>query len=172
MKLKSVVLAMALVIAGLCGNAQEKYNNVHIGLEATPSPGVMASANFNIARNMALGPIVRANFSNYGFLGYSYFESRVGVGVKFDYYFDELMNSFMNWPSSVDLYAGGNAGPFFRFRNYSNYIGDPLYTRVGIFANAVVGGRYHFSDSMSVFAEVIGGAGYASGIRGGLAFSL
>lgn len=173
MKAKFILLACALVLGSLSVDAQEKYNHFHIGVEAGSGFGAMAAANFNIADNMAIGPIVRGSFQPYSSFFYSGLESRIGVGVQFHYYFDSLMDSFMNWPKEVDLYAGGNGGPFFRFRTYSGPADlEPSYNSVGVFVNAVVGGRYHFSDKMSVFAEVLGGYGHASGARAGLAFGL
>lgn len=173
MKAKFIVMIFALFAATFTCVAQEKYNHFHIGVEAGSGFGVMAAANFNIAKNMAIGPIIRGNFQPYTAILYSGIESRIGAGVQFHYYFDDLMNSFINWPDEVDLYAGGNAGPFFRFRTYNGPdVLEPSYNTVGVFVNAVVGGRYHFSEKMSVFAEVLGGYGHASGARAGLAFGL
>lgn len=172
MKTKFLLFTLALATV-LSVQAQEKYNNIHVGLEASSyGYGIMASGNFNVADNVAVGPIVMLKFNGYTTPFYSYFNTFVGLGVKGDYYVDELLPI----PKEFDVYAGGHAG-WYIVNSRSSYTGSASvydipssrYGRGRPFIQVEVGGRWHFKESMSLFAEVY--SGYpASGARGGLAF--
>ncbi len=173
--MKTKILLCALALATVCSvQAQEKYNNIHVGLEASNYGfGVMGSANFNVVDNVAVGPIVMLKFNGNAIGYYRWFNTFIGLGVKGDYYFDELLPI----PKEFDVYAGGHAG-WYIVRSTSSYNGpaaiyyDTPKSKYGNgrpFVQVEVGGRWHFKPKMSLFAEVY--SGYpASGARGGLAF--
>ncbi|MFT5183095.1 MAG: hypothetical protein ACI84C_000218 [Flavobacteriales bacterium] len=173
MKTKIFLLAFSC-IAFFSTKAQESYKYLHVGLEATPGSGagIIASATLDVAENVAVGPIVMLRVGLDTDFRYTSVVGYIGVGVKGEYYFDELLSL----PKDFDVYAGGQAGFFFTPRSYGkDYTGigsQPVQkSQFGLpFVAAMVGGRWHWKDKTSLFVEMTSGWAYVTGARAGFAF--
>ena len=98
-----------------------------------------ASFDIPLATNVSIAPMARTNFDI----------SHLVVGVKADYYFDNLIGI----PEAFDFYAGANAG-------YRIYLNDTNGDVSNLDMGLEVGGRWFWSDKWGINLELSGGVGY------------
>lgn len=92
-----------------------------------------------VATNFAIAPMARTNFDI----------SYLTLGVKGDFYFDNLIGLPAEW----DFYAGVNGG--YRIWFYNEHANSSNFD-IGL----EVGGRWFWSDKWGLMLELSGGVGY------------
>ena len=119
----------------------DKQINFGLGFSGNGLP-VYVSLDFALHKDVTLTPEVHMNLPLGG-------DDKFGGGVmvKADYHWNYLIGIPSNW----DFYAGARAGFGFGGNNDNN-----VYPDLGI----QVGGRWYWSDSWALNAELAGGTGF------------
>ena len=137
--MKKITLLMAFAAFSLVSFGQAK-KQISFGI-------IGATLEFPVAKDITVGP---AAFTN---LDLDY----LTLGVKANYYFDNLVGLGDSW----DFYAGANAG-------FGLWIGDGDNGSSDLDLGLQVGGRWFWNDSWGLYVEVgggkLGGAAYGIGI--------
>lgn len=136
--MKKLLLVIVTVMASVTmyGQAQSQLN---FGL-------ISVSYDIPVATDIAVAPFVGTNM-NIDYLR---------VGVKGDYYFDNILGIL----PAFDFYAGANAGYALGLNNNGN----------GFDMGLEVGGRWFWSDKFGLFLEI--GGGNISGGNGSLGITM
>ena len=145
MKKITFLILLAFLVSGMYAQKDgvaplakgEKQINFGVGFSNKGLP-VYASLDIALHKDVTLTPEVHMRIpmnDDDGFSG--------GVMVKADYHWNYLIGIPSNW----DFYAGARAGINF---------GDDIFPDLGI----QVGGRWYWSDSWALNAELAGGSGF------------
>lgn len=137
--MRKITLLLAFVAVGLFANAQAK-KQLNFGI-------VGASLEFPVSSAITIAPAVYSN------LDLSY----LTVGVKANYYFDELFGINDSW----DVYGGANAGYGLGIEN-----GSSSEINIGL----QIGGRWFWSEKWGVYVE--SGGGSVGGANGGVGITM
>jgi hypothetical protein len=180
MKKTSYLLAIIISMISLQSFAQKKEHlsnekfghtfNLGVGVGyygyiGHSLPVIMANYELDVAHNFTLAPFIgfysySNNYywgnKNYPFRYYSYRETVIPLGVKGNYYFDELLRANPKW----DFYAAASVG--FRIRSLSwdsGYYGDKTVINQGspLHLDIHVGARYHINDKLGIFFDISSG---------------
>ena len=93
----------------------------------------------------------------------------IGLQGGWNYYFDDLLDM----PNDIDLYAGARLNYYIwntkLVESIDGFDGTYSAGASGLRVGLAIGGRYHFKENMSAFAEV-GGDNQLSGAKFGLSF--
>jgi len=161
---KAIVLFLFAVSTIIVSTAQVKKNggytkgdkilNIGLGINSYYSGGIPIGASFEkgITDVISVGANIDYLSSKYDYgYGSSKF-SALYVGVRGSYHFNALLDID---DEKVDLYGGATLG----YRNFSwsdTYYGTSISGSYGsgIYLGAFIGGKYYFSKSAGVFAEL------------------
>ncbi len=83
----------------------------------------------------------------------------LNIGVKANYYFDDLIGL----PAAWNLYAGANAG-------FSTWIGGGVSETSGVDIGLQIGGRWFWNEKWGIYLEF--GSGHNSGGTAGLGLTM
>lgn len=135
--MKKILLFIAVGLITYSVSYSQARTQLNFGL-------IGASYDIPVADDISVAPLARTNF------GLDY----LVVGVKGDYYFDNLIGL----PSEWDLYGGANAG-------YRLWIGDKNDFNNGkdngdLDLGLQFGGRWFWNEKWGINLELSGGVGY------------
>lgn len=179
--MKTIIHATAILLAFFTFNGQAQgyesteIDNIHgrtlnVGagsgfLNYAQQPIVFGSINyeFGLGREVTLAPFAALyTYSDHYYWGnelnphklYGYREFAIPVGLRANYYFDNVFDLVDRW----DIYAGGAAGYVFANIKWDDagYAGAkmaPAHAKP-LFMAAHAGTRYHITDRIGVFADV------------------
>ncbi|MHA7944995.1 hypothetical protein ACJOV8_018130 [Formosa sp. 3Alg 14/1] len=130
MKKTTLLFAFALMLsaASVFGQARKELNFGLIGV----------NYEIPVHENITIAPGVGTDFNL----------DWVNIGVKGNYYFDEL---FGISDDAWDVYGGANAG-------YAIYSGDDDLESSDLSLGLQVGGRWFWNDKWGLYAEISGGS--------------
>lgn len=107
-------------------------------------PHILLSYERGLSDHISTGGFLAyASYSRYADFRYSYGYASVGGRAA---YHQPLLEG-------VDTYAGVAAGLRLRLNSYEDPARAP-FSRVGVIGAVFVGGRYHFTENLGVFAEL------------------
>ena len=166
--MKKNILLIILISIGTVIIAQgpidkgESQINFGLGLSTYGLP-VYAGFDVGVHEDVTVGGEVsyRSYHNSYYYIKYTH--TIIGISGNANYHF----NNILEIPSNFDAYAGLNVG-FYIWSSSDDYIGDGAS---GLGIGAQIGGRYYFTDRLSVNLE-FGGGSYVSSGKLGLTFRL
>lgn len=160
--MKKVILSLLFTATSLVGLAQnggyekgDKLLNVGIGVNSYYSGGIPIGASYELGITDAISVGVNADYLsnkyNYG-SGLHYKFTALYFAARASYHVNELLKIENE---KVDLYGGATLG----YRSFSwndsfsgGILGDSYGS--GVYLGAYAGGKYYFTDKVSVFTEL------------------
>lgn len=171
---KTILVILALTAAINTLSSQEKhgkalnlgfgagYYGFYNGYYRSASPTVNLNYEFDIGRNLTLGPFVScSSYRSYRYWGspdypyrnYYYRNTIVPVGGKICYYFDELFRAGERW----DFYIGTSAGFVIRNTTWENgYYGETntYANSAPAFVDMHIGSELHLTEKLGLFLDL------------------
>jgi len=135
--MKKITLILMLFIGVSTAASAQATSELNFGI-------IGVSYDIPVASAIAVSPFVGTNLN----LDY------LNMGVKANYYFDDLIGI----PAAFDFYAGASAG-------FAMWIGGGTSQTSGIDIGLQVGGRWFWSDKWGLYLE-FGGGHYSGGTAG------
>lgn len=162
MNIKKVILSLFLSATSLIGLAQnggyekgDKLLNVGLGINSSYSGGIPIGASYELGLTDAISVGVNADYLshnyNYG-SGFKYKFTALYFAARASYHVNELLKIENE---KIDLYGGATLG----YRSFkwndsfsSGILGDSYGS--GLYLGAYAGGKYYFSEKVSIFTEL------------------
>lgn len=161
--MKKLAFFVILAVSCLTLSAQSPYAkgdkqlNAGFGLSSWGLP-VYVGLDYAILDDITVGGEVSFRSYNEKIGGFKYGHSVIGVSGNGNYHFNTLLEIPDNW----DFYAGLNLG-FYIWNSPDSYAGSHSS---GLGIGGQVGGRYYFSDKVSLNLEFGGGNAFSGGKLG------
>lgn len=140
--MKKLIFLIGFISLSLLGFSQaNKGLNFGVGANNRGLP-VYASYDIPVYPSFALAPQVQFGLGGGDFLI---------LGVKGDYYFDEMFAI----PENFDVYGGANLG-------FLMYFGNDNTKSSGLWLGLEIGGRWFWNEKWGLNVEFAGGVGYST----------